>query len=262
MGKRIERLNKKKQKAEKIKLLAIISIFIIIIVFSAIYIFNWLRENQKNKNIMENITEEMVGTNIIENTPNDENFKAENINIENLKNKNPDTVGWIKVNGTKIEYPVVKTKDNDFYMNHSFDKNYNSSGWIFMDCLNKFDGTDKNIVIYGHNRRNDSMFGTLKNILTTDWQENVENHKITLITESGKTNYQVFSVYRIEVEDYYITTNFSNNQDYNRFIKTIKTRSVKDFQVEVTEKDQILTLSTCADNNKYRVVLHAVKTKL
>ena len=178
-----------------------------------------------------------------------------------MKQKNPDTIAWLKVNGTDIEYPVVKTTNNDYYMTHSFDKSYNSSGWAFMDYKNKCDGTDKNMVIYGHNRRDGSIFGTLQNILTEEWQNNSENFKIPFITENEKAEYQVFSVYKIEKEDYYITTNFGNNTEFKKFIDEIKSRSEKDFGIEVTENDNILTLSTCANDSRYRVVLHARKQK-
>ena len=128
-----------------------------------------------------------------------------------------------------------------------------------MDYKDKFDGTDNNMVIYGHNRRDGSMFGTLKNILTEEWQNNAENLIIPLITENEKSEYQVFSIYRIEKEEYYITTNFSTDKEFNDFINEIKSRSMKDFGIDVTEDDNILTLSTCANDNKYRVVLHAKK---
>ena len=188
------------------------------------------------------------------------NEKEYNVNFAKLKEKNPDTIAWIKVNGTDIEYPVVKTNNNDYYLTHSFDKSYNSAGWVFMDYTNSFDGSDNNIVIYAHNRRNGSLFGTLKNILTEEWQNNNNNYIIPLISEDEKAEYKVFSVYQIENEDYYITTRF-NDLEYKSFLKTIKSRSKKDFGVNVTAKDKILTLSSCADNNKYRVVLHAKKIK-
>ena len=158
-----------------------------------------------------------------------------------------------------MEYPVVKTTNNSFYLNHSFDKSKNLAGWIFADCKNKFDNTDKNIVIYGHNMRDGSMFGSLKNILNSDWYDNEENTNITLFTENEKCIYKVFSVYKIENEDYYIKTEFSNDSEFEKFIETLKKRSIKNFNIDISKEDSILTLSTCANNNKYRVVLHAKK---
>lgn len=179
------------------------------------------------------------------------------INFEELKSKNSDTVFYLKVNNTNISYPVVKYSDNNYYLNHSFDKSKNSAGWLFADYKNKLDGTDKNIVVYGYNRRDGSMFGTLKNILNKEWYDNTDNMDIVYMDIRGKHIYKVFSIYKIENEDYYITTQFNNDSEYKKFLTTIKSRSIKDFNVEISETDSILTLSTCANNNKYRVVLHA-----
>lgn len=228
-------------------------IFISIMIVTGIMLFRWIKENKYSQDIIEDISESIS---IDENIDNVEKY---NIDFEGLKQTNSDTIAWMKVNGTDIEYPVVKTTNNDFYMIHSFDKSYNSAGWVFMDYKDRFDGTDNNMVIYAHNRRDGSMFGTLKNILTEEWQNSEENFIIPFITENEKAEYQVFSIYRIENEDYYITTNFGTDNEFKKFIDTIKLRSIKDFNVDVSIEDNILTLSTCADNNKYRVVLHAKK---
>ena len=104
------------------------------------------------------------------------------------------------------------------------------------------------------------MFGTLKNILTDDWKKNEENKNITFVTEKGQATYEVFSVYQIEEEDYYLKTSFSDGE-FKKYVDNMKARSEIDFNVNVTEEDSILTLSTCANNNKYRVILHAKKIK-
>ena len=253
---------KKKQKQEKNKnekkiiFLNILElIFLALMIFSGIKIFNWYKENKSNSMQLEKIAEYVT---IDKKETLEKKYK---INFNALKEKNSDTVGWLKVENTDIEFPVVQTQNNDFYLNHSFDKNYNSAGWIFMDCNNKNYSEDKNVVIYGHNRRDGSMFGTLKNVLSEEWQKNNENLIFPFITENKDVKYEVFSIYKIEKEDYYITTNFKNDEEFLTFIKKIKSRSLKDFGVEVTSDDNILTLSTCADNNNFRVVLHAKKMK-
>jgi len=102
------------------------------------------------------------------------------------------------------------------------------------------------------------MFGSLKNILDETWYNNQENRKIIFITENETSIYEVFSIYKIQNEDYYIKIDF-NDKEFSKFIKTITKRSIKDFEVSVTEEDTILTLSTCANNNKDRIVLYAKK---
>ncbi len=225
------------------------------LIYSGSKIYDWHKENVQNTSIAKNMNNAAVTKN--ENS--NENKYTVNFNL--LKSQNSDTVAWIKVNGTNIEYPVVKSENNEFYLNHSFDKTNNSAGWIFADYKNKFDGTDKNIVIYGHNRKDKSMFGTLKNILNPEWYNNPENEEIIFIQKNENCIYKVFSVYKIEKESYYIKTDFKNNNEFEKFLETLKKRSIKNFETKISETDNILTLSTCADNDSYRVVLHAKKLK-
>lgn len=229
-------------------------ILIAIIIFSGIKIIEWIKSNKENRDIMNQIKD---GVTVYrdEESSNEEKYK---IDFEKLKQKNSDIIAWIKVNGTDIDFPVVKGTDNSYYLTHNFNKEKNKAGWIFADYKNKFDGTDKNIVIYGHNMRDGSMFASLKDVIKEDWYNNENNKYVTLITENEYQTYQVFSVYQTEVEEYYLQTNILN---FNEFIEKIKNRSKKDFNVEIKETDNLLTLSTCADSTKYRVVLHAVKIK-
>lgn len=248
MGKHLKPTN------NKVVILSILRIlFFITLVISIVYIIKWYVHSKQNTILKDKLSEAIL----VENTENEKEMQY-TVDFEKLKNMNEETVGWIKVNGTNIEYAIVKSRDNSYYLNHNFEKKYNSGGWIFADYKNKFDGTDKNIVIYGHNMKDNSMFGSLKNILDEEWYNNEENYIIDFITEKEQQKYQVFSVYKIENEDYYIDTEFKENE-FPKFIETLKRRSIKDFNLEITEVDSILTLSTCADNNKYRIVLHAKK---
>ena len=243
------------KKSKKIIIINIICVILIgILIYSGIKIYNWYKENQNSKKVVKQISETVT----IQQDENEEQ-KQYIVDFNSLKEQNDETVAWIKVNNTNIEYPIVKTSNNSYYLTHSFDKSYNSAGWPFADYKNKFDGTDKNIVMYGHNRKDRSMFATLKGILSPEWYNNEENRNIIFNTENENGIYEVFSVYQIKNEEYYIQTEFKTEDKFEKFIETIKKRSVKDFGVEVTSEDSILTLSTCANNNKYRVVLHAKK---
>ena len=228
-------------------------IFLILLVISSVEIVKWFKSNQENEKLQEEISQAIT----INETEQVEE-KTYNIDFAKLKEMNSDTVAWVKVEGTDVEYTVVQANNNDYYLNHNFEKQYNSAGWIFADYKNKLDGTDKNIIVYGHNRRDGSMFASLKNILKEEWYTNEENRKVTFVTEDEYSTYEVFSVYQIEREEYYLTTSFANGE-FREFIENIKNRSTVDFNVDVTEADRILTLSTCANDNKYRVVLHAKK---
>ena len=253
--KEVEKKKSKKHGIKNVILTLLIIFFIAVIIFSGIQLIKWYLGNKANNDIIKEIKE----SNIISYNENDENVSE--VDFEKLKNINSDAVGYIEVPNTNISYPVVQAKNNDYYLTYNFKKEYNSAGWIFMDYRNDLDGNDKNIIIYGHNRRDGSMFGSLKNILSPDWYNNETNKYVTLITEQGNMIYEVFSVYQIERENYYIQTSFSDNEDYESFIRTITNRSIKNYNVNVSSEDSILTLSTCANDNKYRVVLHAKLVK-
>ena len=249
---------KRRLKPKYRKILNILVIIFAIVCFmfaicSIIKIINWKKDVGKNDKIQDNIEDNIT---IVEPTNEEQEVKY-NIDFEQLKEINKDTIGYLKVNGTNIDYFVVKGKDNSYYLKHNFNKEYNIAGWIFADYKNKFDESDKNIIIYGHNTKDGSMFGTLKNILDKKWQKNQENLEIVLVTESGQYKYRVFSTYSIVPEDYYISTEFKSNEDFTDFINELKSRSIYDYDIEVSGEDKILTLSSCIGDGSKRVVLHA-----
>lgn len=248
----MEKPHKKKNK--KIIALSILRIlFFVTLVISIFYLVKWYMDSKQNDILKEKVTEAIT----VENIENNDDVEYK-IDFEKLKSINNQVVAWLKVYGTQVEYPVVQANDNSYYIKRNLEKKYNVGGWIFADYKNKLDGTDKNIVIYGHNMKDSSMFGSLKKILEEEWYNNAENYIVEFITEKEYQKYQVFSVYKIEKEDYYISTEFKENE-FEKFINTLKGRSIKDFNIDVSSEDNILTLSTCADNNKFRVVLHAKK---
>lgn len=246
-------MKKEKNNKKKIILNLIICFLLTMtLTFSLIRICKWNKENRDNENIIENIKDTAVVK--------DENQEEKYIvDFDILKEQNNDSVAWIKIEGTNIDYPVVKSNNNDFYLNHGFDKKVSSAGWIFADYRNKFDDTDKNIIIYGHNRRDGSMFQNLKQMLNSKWYDDKDNKNIIFYNENGNYTYEIFSVYQIETEDYYLKTNFNSEDEFKKFIETLKKRSIKDFNVDISNIENILTLSTCANNNRDRIVIHAKK---
>lgn len=221
-------------------------IFIVLIIFSLIKIYYWHKEEKNIKKELNNITNKVIIG----------KGSKRKIDLKELKKINSDTIGWLTIKNTNIDYPVLQTNNNTFYLNHSFYKNKSNTGWIFMDYNNKLD--DKNIIIYGHNRLDNIMFGDLKRILDKKWYSNKDNLKIKFITEQGSNTYKIFSVYKIKTENYYLKNNFDNNE-YNKFIDKIKNRSIIKFNINTNDINQILTLSTCTIIDDYRLVIHAKK---
>lgn len=242
---------------KKIKLAIIYTISLLIVAFS----FTQIVRLSNQKAATEKLTT-TAQSYITENTEAGKNnglTKKYEVDFNGLKSINPDTKGWIKVNGIGLDIPVVQTTDNEYYLKHSFDKSYNVCGWAFVDYRNNLDGKDKNIIIFGHNRKDGNMFSNMTEILKPKWSDEAENKNITFITEEGESTYEVFSVYEISAEDYYIQTNFNSDEEYQNFLNIIKSRSTKEYNTKLTAKDKILTLSTCGKDNEHRIVLHAKK---
>lgn len=279
MKKRVIVVRKKKKLILKKWIrVTLLIIFLLILSFSIFKLFIWKQEGDEIKSIEKKIIEETPpeekestpeNTEII-NPPNNKDndywnyikMNMLNANFNELKKKNKDTVGWIKVEGTNINYPVVQTINNDYYLNHSYDKTNNKAGWVFADYRNNLNDFDKNTIIYAHGRVDTTMFGSLKNILQSSWYNNKNNHIIKFSTPRENTLWQVFSVYTTEAESYYITTKFPSNNDFLDFVNTLKKRSNVDFSAIPNANDKILTLSTCKDSKGNRVVMHAKLIKV
>ena len=271
-----DRNNKKKKRKKKKNttwiFVILFSIFISIIVFCLIKIFIWGKDNKDTSKVINDITnavnvtlrDDDDHTELVNDTNEEETsdywyyikFPLIDVDITELKEKNSDTVGWINVNNTNINYPFVQTKDNSYYLNHSFDKKYNEAGWVFLDYRNSKDLNNKNTILYAHSRLDKTMFGSLSKVLKSSWYNNKDNHIIRLSTDTKNTLWQIFSVYKIPEESYYITTNFNTNEEYSKFLNTIKQRSIHNFNTNLDTNDKILTLSTCYSDTE-RTVVHA-----
>lgn len=262
-----------------------LTILLIILICTAIFIISianilkWTIDNKKtdkqteiitNIKVIEEVTDD-ENTEIIEqpitidkNAPYWNFIKMNLIDADfnELKQINKEVRGWIQVNGTNINYPYVQASDNDFYLNHSFDKSSNGAGWIFMDYRNNPQEFDKNTIIYGHGRSNTSMFGTLKNILKSSWFKDSNNYVIKLATEQENSLWEVFSVYKIPTTSDYLQIKFSSDEEFQNFANKLIERSAYNFNTPVNSTDKIITLSTCW-NDEEKVVMHAklIKTQ-
>lgn len=260
---------KRKVKREKMIWSFIIAISSFVLIILIAVLINWLLENKKTDDVLETIymvsdvrkikTTTKSSENAITTTSiydEYENMNMLEVNFDNLKKINSDTVGWIKVNGTKINYPFVHTSNNEYYLKHTFDKTSNKKGWVFLDFRNDIENLSSNNILYAHGLVNNQMFGSLRKTIKPSWYNNKSNHIITIVTPSGTKHFKIFSSYTIFPESYYITTSFKSDDEFKAFINTIKERSVYDYNVDVNTSDKILTLSSCYDNEK-RMVLHA-----
>ncbi|MDD4187835.1 MAG: class B sortase [Bacilli bacterium] len=259
-----------KIKWKNLFILMMMFIFIIIFIISLINIIKWKIDSNiivkqindlKNTEIKETLDDD--NTELINPDENKENpywdyikMNLMSVNFADLKTINSDVVGWIKVNGTNINYPFVQTNNNDYYLTRDFNKNYNDAGWVFMDYRNNINDFDKNTILYAHGRLDTTMFGSLKNIIKSNWYNNKNNHVIKLSTEKENTLWQVFSVYHIKRTSDYIETNFYDDEVYQEFLNMLKNRSTYNFNLNLNTQDKIITLSTCYSKEE-KVVMHA-----
>ena len=269
--KNIKKIKKYKLKKKKKLPLLIFFISLFFVIISSFQIIKWTKDNKSTNKETNKITDNIKvkktykDTKLIEQNNEIANsnpywdfikMKLIDVDLNELKKQNNETVGWIQVKGTNINYPFVQHSDNSYYLSHDFSKNKNNAGWLFLDYRNNINQINKNTIIYGHGRLDRTMFGSLKNIFKSDWLNDQNNYVIFISTEKENTMWQVFSTYRIKTTSDYLRINFQNDNDYQNFLDMITKRSEHNFNTPINTNDNILTLSTCYNNEK-KVVLHA-----
>lgn len=179
------------------------------------------------------------------------------VDFEALWAINPDVVGWIYIDGTKINYPVLQGENNDTYLHHMIDGEYNRAGSIFMDYRNSPDYTDKNTVLYGHHMNDDSMFAQL--VYYQD-QSFYEEHPVGYLFTPDRTyELHFFSGFVTDMRDDAWQMSFTSDSDYADWLLDTASRSEFNCGILPTAQDQILTLSTCTyEFDDARFILAAV----
>lgn len=231
----------------------IVNILLIIVLFISMYkIIGRIIEYKKADNIYNKLIE--VKNNNIKYVYNVDNNKDIH-NILDLSYINEDYQGWIHISNTNVDYPILQSTDNLYYLNKDINNEYLLAGSIFLDFRNN-NFSDLNTVIYGHNMKDNTMFGDLDKFIDSNFaKENI----ININTKSGEVlKYQVFSVYITDDNDDYINTKFNSQAEYEVFINQIQKKSIIENNIDVTSLNKIITLSTC--NNAFynaRTVIHA-----
>lgn len=255
-------INLKKKKKISVGIFLFRFISLIIILICILLLYHWNNENNENSKIADDLVSEFVNSSEENNNETTNPYETLEVNFDELANQNPDTVAWIKVNNTNINFPIVKTDNNNFYLKHNFKKEYNSAGWIFADYTNNFDTLNKNTLIYGHNRRNNTMFSSLKSLLNPEWFNKDSNKYFYFSSKDANYIAKIFSAYKINQNKLVLYNSFENKDTFNEFITSAKQKSIYDFNLEVSYEENIITLCTCDNNNKFRIVVHAKLEKI
>lgn len=188
-----------------------------------------------------------------------------NVDFEKLRKTNPDAVGWLYIKGTKINYPVVQARNNDYYLDHSFKREPAACGALFMDYENKPHPLDRNTVIYGHNMGSSSslMFSKLLAYKKKSFFQ--EHPVIQFDTLEMRGSWQVFAVCHLNIaslNDFnFLRQDFGSDSSFESFVQKIQTKSLYDTHVNVSSDTKIVTFITC-DRSKYaengRLAVYAV----
>lgn len=179
------------------------------------------------------------------------------IDLDALQEINPEAIGWIEIPDTMISYPMVHTADNLYYLSHTFRKESNKSGSIFLETSNNADFSDLHTIIYGHNMKNGSMFAGLKDYSSKSYL--TAHPYIYIDLTDGSHCYQIFSCHEADISDNCYTIGYEHDDVYAAFLESLKSASAFDSGVEVGIDDSVITLSTCTKNGTRRFVVHAKK---
>ena len=240
---------------------------IILLITLLSYLFYNFYINIRDKKLSENLQNGLtncISTNEINNDMHNELIEK----VKELQKENEDVKAWIKINDTNINYPVVQASDNNYYLYRNYKKENSNYGSIFIDSNSNIENPNSNIIMYGHNMKDGSMF---KDLLKYADEEYYNNHKyIEFVTNTSSSTYEIIAVFKSRifykneknVFRYYQCTNLNNEQDYNYYINNCKQLSLYDTGVNAEYGEQIITLITCEYSSENgRMVVVAKKAK-
>ena len=180
---------------------------------------------------------------------------APEVDFESLRAVNPEIVAWLSIDGTNIDYPVAQHSDNDYYLHHLFNGEWNSSGCLFMDCHNQSDFSGRHIIIYGHHMDNGTMFQNLMGYKNQSFYN--EHPTAQLFTPDGAYTVEFFAGYVTSVDGDAWKLDFASDAEFVEWLDNAKNKSLFESHVTPTAADRIVTLSTCSyEFYNARFVLH------
>lgn len=235
------------------KIINIILVAIIIVCLSIIgyKYYNYNKDDKLNSEIQDlqpviNEASDLDNNSSGENDGQDQSKDGDYVNSANeeeLKSINSDYKMWIQIENTNINYPVVQGSDNDYYLKHNFRKESNISGTVFVESANDIDN-DKNIILYGHNMRNGTMFNNITNYKEESFFN--EDNKINIIMNNTLYEYEVFSVYVKNVSEVNLAIGFANEDEFINYAYNEAEESLYKKDVDFSAEDNLITLVTCS----------------
>lgn len=222
-------------------------VFAIIFIFSIVNLSRWAIYNRKSANLIKDIVNENF-----KESKEEQEEKKNPVNFEELKKINKDSIAWIRIKDTNINYPILQTNDNEYYLKKDINEKYSTCGWIFMNYKNSSNFSDRNTVLYGHNIKSGLMFSDLQKIYKEELGTDVI---IEIYTETEKLEYKVYSSYLIEPEDYSAKVLLDEDSE-KEYLQEILKRSSIMYNIVPDKSDKLITLSTCDNSGKNRILVH------
>lgn len=230
----------------------------IVFILALMYILNHLEAGEDIKQ-----ESELLNTIEIDRTEITPEKTERMLQVEKLQEQNSDIVGWIEIEGTHINYPVLQGEDNSYYMNHNYKKEENTYGSIFLDKDYDWSIPSSNLLLYGHNLQNGELFHDILNYKDKSYYE--EHPVIRFTTEKEDSEYEIIAAFYSRVYykseknafRYYYFINADNEEEYNEFVKNAKETSIYDTGKTAEYGDQLITLSTCSyhtEDGRFAVV--------
>lgn len=225
-----------------------------ILVFCGIKFYSAFSAYAKGNEEYNEITETVAASSALPSVPfaapsgTSSNPDEFSFSYEKLHLQNADAAGWVRLSGTRLSYPVVHGQDNEYYLTHTFYKNKNSMGAVFLDSRIKEGFAAKNSILYGHNMKNGAMFAALCDFRQKSyWQK---HSTFELYTKDKKIICPVFSVHESTPDGETYNLTFADDKEYGSYLKKMVQMSIYNTEVNVSAQDRILTLSTCVENSR------------
>ncbi len=230
--------------------------FIGLMIFSGYKISSILIEEKNSKSMYEELQDKAVADETKDDSNDDDNTPISPISVDfnTLKAESSDIIAWIYCPDTPINYPIVQSSDNDYYLRRLLDGSYNSSGTLFADYRSSSDFTGYTALVYGHNMKNDTMFGTLPCYREQSYYD--EHPVMYLLTPSQNYMVELFAGYVTSTTDS-IYEAIDTQDERNNILQRSQEQSNFTANVEVADDDRLLILSTCSyeyENARYVVV--------
>lgn len=258
-NKRKKAKSKKKKKRNFFTNL-LIFICLVAMIGSGAYIVKYLIDTKKAQNTVNEIGK-ILDKKIDENK--DKKDEEQKLDLSEFLKINDHSKFILKYDALDIKNVVVQANNNDFYIYNDIYKNPSMSGWIFADYRNKADGTDKNLIVYGHNMRDGkTMFSPMAKFNNYNNLKNLkdEDKVIEIMTENTKEKYKIFSVYEDHDQNIDLRIPYTDI-DFKNYSKQMLVKSIYNFNEDISGIDKMLTLATCGRTNDYRIIVHAYRIK-